>query len=98
MLMQRHEVGAAVGRLGGLLDRRLRVERDPDREPVLARRAIDARRVVDASTWKVTLSPPASAICWKWCAGSSTIRWQSTRPPSVVDRAARSTAARSARS
>ena len=33
-----------------------------------------------ASTWKVTLSPPDSAISSKWCGGLSTIRWQSIRP------------------
>ena len=36
-----------------------------------------------ASTWKVTLSPPASRICSKWRSGSSTIRWQSSRPPAA---------------
>ena len=36
---------------------------------------------VAASTWKVTLSPPDSAISAKWCTGLSTIRWQSSLPP-----------------
>ena len=35
-----------------------------------------------ASMWNVTLSPPASAIASKWRCGSSTMRWQSSLPPS----------------
>ena len=34
-----------------------------------------------ASTWKVTLSPPAFAIASKCFSGSLTIRWQSSRAP-----------------
>src|SRR5918999_4602370 len=43
--------------------------------------AITAPASSATSTWKVTLSPPDSAISRKWCTGSSTIRWQSSTPP-----------------
>ena len=36
------------------------------------------------STWNVTLSPPASAICGMCRSGLSTMRWQSSTPPRVV--------------
>src|SRR5918999_3899958 len=43
--------------------------------------AITAPASSATSTWKVTLSPPDSAISRNWCTGSSTIRWQSRTPP-----------------
>ena len=76
-----HEIDA-VGRGDRILDGRLRVERDADAE--VERPRVGDRRAPGsshASTWKVTLSPPAFAMASKWRSGSDTMRWQS-KPPS----------------
>ena len=37
----------------------------------------------EASTWNVTLSPPAAFICSKWCSGFETMRCTSITPPAA---------------
>ena len=58
----------------------------PTPSPAPARELDEAAGSSVTSWWKVTLSPPASAICGMCRSGLSTIRWQSIAAAALVDR------------